>query len=213
MRAESGPLGHFSRRRLLLFAGTAMVAFAITILVIGLGIKGPKIFEFEFAGSAQRATEIMAEWGDQGRDGARLSLWIDFGFMLSYGAFFTLAAIATRESAREQGWRTLATVGIAAPFFAAFAVLFDAAENVALLLILGGRGGNVAPLFATACASLKSLLITLGIVYALLGLIVRLLGIDGNELKTLVKRDACPMQQAGGTFSVLGTLRGGRTDD
>jgi hypothetical protein len=39
--------------------------------------------------------------------------------MLSYGAFFTLAAIKTRDFARENGLRRLATVGIAAPLSAA----------------------------------------------------------------------------------------------
>jgi hypothetical protein len=155
-----------------------MVAFDVILIVIDRRLQatgGPSILGLEFAGSEQRAAEIMVEWGDHGRDLARLSLWIDFGFMLSYGTFFTLASIATREFARERGLRLLAAVGIATPLFAASAALFDAAENIAWLLVLGDHGGSVAPPFATVCASLKFLLITLAIVYVLWGLIIRLL--------------------------------------
>ncbi|MGB7588747.1 MAG: hypothetical protein WBM00_08570 [Solirubrobacterales bacterium] len=168
-----------SRKRLLVFIGIAMVAFDIALLIIDRRLQatgGPSILGFEFAGSEQRATQIMAEWGHHGRDLARLSLWIDFGFMLSYGAFFTLAAIATRDFARGRRLRLLGAVGIATPLFATSAALFDAAENIALLLTLGGHGGSVAPRFATVCASFKFLLITLAIVYVLWGLVMRLAG-------------------------------------
>jgi hypothetical protein len=154
-----------------------MVAFYIALIVLDQRLKatgGPSILWLEFADSQQRAAEIMAEWGSHGRDLARLSLWIDFGLMLIYGTFFTLAALATRDFAREHGLRALAAAGVLAPVFAAAAALFDAAENIAWLLVLGGRGGSFAPPFATACASLKFLLIGLAILYVLWGLISRL---------------------------------------
>jgi hypothetical protein len=166
------------RERLLVLLGIAMVAFYVPLVIIDQGLKdtgGPSILDFEFVGSQQRAAEILAEWGDHGRDLARWSLWIDFGFMASYGAFFTVAAIATRDFARRRGLRMLAAAGLAAPFFAAFAAVFDAAENTALLLILGDHGGEIAPPFATVCASIKFLLITPAIAYVLWGLTARLL--------------------------------------
>lgn len=115
----------------------------------------------------------MAEWGDHGQYLARMSLGIDFGFMASYGSFFALAALATRDFARERGLRALAIAGIAAPIFAVSAAVFDAAENIVWLLVLGGHGGEAGPPFATACASLKFLLIGLAIVYVLWGLLSR----------------------------------------
>ncbi|HEX3608473.1 MAG TPA: GNAT family N-acetyltransferase [Solirubrobacterales bacterium] len=162
------------RKHLLIAFGIATVAFDIALLVIDQHLEatgGPSILGLEFAGSRQRAAQIMGEWGSHGQYLARLSLWIDFGFMLSYGTFFTLAALATRDFARERDLRALAIAGIAAPFFAALAPLFDAAENIAWLLVLGGHGGSLAPPFATACASLKFLFIGLAIVYALWGLV------------------------------------------
>jgi hypothetical protein len=153
-----------------------MVAFDIVILLIDQRLEatgGPSILGLEFAGSAGRAAEVMAEWGDHGQYLARLSLWIDFGFMLSYGSFFALAALATRDFARERGLRALAIAGIAAPIFAVSAAVFDAAENIVWLLVLGGHGGEAGPPFATACAGLKFLLIGLAIVYVLWGLLSR----------------------------------------
>jgi hypothetical protein len=155
-----------------------MVAFNIALVVLDQKMKdagGPSILGFEFAGSEQQAARIMGEWGGSGRDYARWSLWIDFGFMLSYGSFFTLAALATRDFARENGLRALATAGIVAPFCAASAAICDAGETAFLLLTLGGHGGSVGPPIATAFASIKFLLITLAIVYVLWGLVSRLL--------------------------------------
>lgn len=166
-----------SRKQLLISIGIAMVAFGIALQILDRKMQdagGPSILGFEFAGGEQQAAQIMAEWGGSGRDYARWSLWIDFGFMLSYGAFFTLAAIATRDFARENGLRRLAAVGVVAPLCAASAAIFDAGENVFLLLTLGGHGGSFGPPMAAACASLKFLLIAFAIVYVLWGLASRL---------------------------------------
>jgi hypothetical protein len=170
MRATLRRIG---RKRLLVLLAIAMVAFDVALVVIDRSLQatgGPGIVGFEFVGSAQHAVEIMAEWGEHGRDLARLSLWIDFGFMASYGAFFALAALATRDFARRNDLRPLAVAGIVAPSFAVVAALFDAAENVNLLLVLGGHGGDVSPVLATICASIKFLLIALAIAYVLWGL-------------------------------------------
>jgi hypothetical protein len=52
--------------------------------------------------------------------------------------------------------------------------MFDATENVFLLLVLGGHGGQAAPLIATICSSIKFTLITIAIGYVLCGLAQRL---------------------------------------
>jgi hypothetical protein len=166
-----------SRKRLLIVTGIATIAFDVVLIVLDRRLQatgGLSILGLEFAGSEGRAAEIMAEWGSHGRDLARASLWIDFGFMASYGSFFALAALATRDFAREQGFR-LAAVGTAVAVCAVAAALFDAAENIVWLLVLGGHGGSFGPPFATACASLKFLLIALAILYTLWGLVAWLL--------------------------------------
>ncbi len=45
---------------------------------------------------------------------ARISLWIDFGFMASYGAFFALACATLRDFAAGQGLRRLTALGAVA---------------------------------------------------------------------------------------------------
>jgi hypothetical protein len=162
-----------SRRHWLWILGVAVVVFDIAIVVLDQRMRatgGPTSLGFEFAGSRARAAQIMAEWGSKGRDAARLSLWLDYGFLLSYGAFFTLAGLLTRDAARTHGWRRLAIAGVVVPFFAAAAAIFDASEDVALLLTLGGHGGSFAPPFAAVCSAIKFTLITLAILYVLCGL-------------------------------------------
>lgn len=154
--------------------GVATVAFTVILEVIDPShvSHGPTILAFEFAGSRARAAQIMAEWGSKGRSAARLSLLLDYGYMLSYGLFFALAGFAVRDSARAGGWRRLAAVGAVVPFFALAAACFDASENVALLLTLVGHGGSFAPQFAAVCSAIKFTLIVIAIIYALCGLVL-----------------------------------------
>lgn len=125
--------------------------------------------------SADRASRFLAEWGADGRDSVRLSLIVDYGFMVSYGAFLTLAGLATRDFGREHRLRALASAGRVVPWFAAAAAIFDAGENAFLLLTVGGHGGAAAPVLATVCASVKWTLIVAAVGYVAWGLGARLL--------------------------------------
>lgn len=46
------------------------------------------------------------------------------------------------------------------PFLAPAAAIFDASENLALLLTLAGNGGSFAPPFAAVCSAIKSVCLT-----------------------------------------------------
>jgi hypothetical protein len=160
------------RKRLLIVSGIATVVFDVVLLVIDQHLEktgGPSILGLEFAASAQQVKQIASEWGSHGVHLARLSLWIDFGFMVSYGAFFMLAGLATRDFARDHGPRALASAGLVVPFFAGAAALFDVCENAIWLLALGGHATSLAPL-ATVCASAKFALIAIAIAYSICGL-------------------------------------------
>ena len=160
------------RRRALILLGVTTVAFTVILEAIDPShvSHGPTILAFEFAGSHARTTQIVAEWGPKGRSAAHLSLLLDYGYMLSYGLFFTLAGFAVRDTARAHDWRRLAAVGAVVPFFALAAASFDASENVALLLTLAGNGGSFAPPFAAVCSAIKWALISSAILYAVCGL-------------------------------------------
>lgn len=126
-------------------------------------------------GDAGTADEILAEWGEDGRDAARESLWIDFGFLLAYGTFLTLALRAVREMAATRHWRRLHALGAAAIWFGAIGAGFDALENVCLLLTLSGAGAAF-PLLATIFASCKFAFLAMAIAYLVAGLAMRAVG-------------------------------------
>jgi hypothetical protein len=129
---------------------------------------GPGIVPFEVSGSQDHADEIMAEWGDKGQDAARESLYIDFGFLIAYGTFLTLAIASIRDRARERGWRHMAAIGGAIVGFGAIGAGFDALENICLLLTLGEHG-SAFPVLATIFASIKFFLIGVAVLYLFVG--------------------------------------------
>ncbi len=177
-----------NRKQWLILFGIAMVV--LTIVPVFLFEKrlehtgGPGIVGFEFAATRARAAQILAEWGPTGRRAARLSLFVDYAYMLSYGGFFTLAGLATRDLARARDWRRLAAAGAitSGSLPARLRRRFDAIENVFLLLVLGGHGGQSAPLIATVCSSIKFALIAIAIGYVLCGLAWRAATANGGRL-------------------------------
>ena len=164
------------RRRALWISGIAsFVLFAILASIDGKlwDEGGPGIIGFELAGSEDRSREIVDEWGSEGRDAARASLWLDYPFMATYAVFWTLAAAACRDMARRDGWRRLAVIGSVAVFLPVPAALFDAAENVGLLLALDENGGAFAPRLGAVAASLKFLLLTPAQLYVVIAFVRR----------------------------------------
>ncbi|HEX5712784.1 MAG TPA: hypothetical protein VFX85_05675 [Solirubrobacterales bacterium] len=161
-----------SRRWGLILSGIATVVLLLAMTPADERMRdtgGPTIVPFELSGGQDRADEILAEWGEDGEDAARESLWIDFGFLLAYGTFLTLGLIATRDRARRRGWRRLAAIGGAIVAFGALGAAFDALENICLLLTLDDSG-PVFPLLATIFAATKFILLTVAIAYLLAGL-------------------------------------------
>jgi nitrate/nitrite transporter NarK len=165
-----------TRRQGLIASGIATVVLLLAMSPADERMQdtgGPGIVPFELTGGQDRADEILSEWGEDGQDAARESLWIDFGFLLAYGAFLTLALAAVRDLARERGWRRLAAVGGIVVSFGALGAAFDALENVCLLLTLDAAGAAF-PLLATIFAACKFILLTTAIAYLLAGLAMRL---------------------------------------
>jgi len=165
------------RRTALILLGIAAAALGIFLLAIDPATEAegnPTIVDFEFAWSEEGASEILDDWGEEGQDAARLSLWVDFAYLLAYGAFFTLAAMATRDLAASRGWRRLASFGAVAVPAAVAAPIFDAIEDVWLLITLDRAGGDLAPLLGGIFASAKFLTSAIAGGYIVAGLIGRL---------------------------------------
>jgi hypothetical protein len=166
-----------TRKRWLIALGAVALALAITLLAIDPSTKDegdPGILAWEFAWDEQRADEIKADRGDEGRDAALLSLRLDFLYLLAYGAFFALASAATRDLAAERGWRRMAAFGPAAISAAIGGALFDAVEDVFLLISLDGGGGDLTPMLGSIFAGGKFLLLAVTQLYILSGLVLRL---------------------------------------
>jgi hypothetical protein len=165
-----------SRRRALIVSG--VVAFGLLGVLAALDARmhdagGPGIIGFEVAGSQDAAREILSDWGRKGHDAARLSLWLDYPYLIANAIFLTLAVRAIRDGARRRGWATTAWAGGPIAALPSLAAGFDALEDVGLLLALGGHGGNAAPLLALLFASTKFLLTGIVVAYVLFAAVHR----------------------------------------
>lgn len=159
-----------TRRAGLWATGIATLALLVVLAVLDerlMRTGGPGIVPFEVAGDLSRSREILAAWGETGRETAQLSLWLDFAFLAAYGAFLALATAAVRCLARGRGWRWLAPprwLTVPLPLLAAG---FDAVENVFLLVTLGEGGGAAAPRLALIFATGKFVLFGATLLYIL----------------------------------------------
>jgi hypothetical protein len=153
----------------LVVAGAATILLLLAMSPADERMKdsgGPGIVPLELSGGQDRAEEILAEWGEEGQDAARESLWIDFGFLLAYGTFLTLALSWARERAATGGWRRLTRAGPFVAWFGAIGAACDAVENTFLLLTLDGAGA-AAPHLATIFAVAKFAFLAAAIAYLL----------------------------------------------
>jgi hypothetical protein len=158
------------RRWGLITAGiaTLLLLWAMAPMEDRMQANGPGMVPFELSGGQERADEILAEWGEDGRDAAREQLWIDYAFMLAYGAFLALAAAAVRDLCGRRGLSRLARAGNVAIWLGPLAAIFDALENACLLLTVDGAPAAF-PLLATIFAACKFALLAAAIAYLLAG--------------------------------------------
>ena len=155
--------------------GLWLTGFAAVALFVALSVLdgrlhetgGPGIIPFELAGELARAREILADWGSEGRDTARLSLWLDFAFLVAYGGFLALAATAARGLALRRGWRRLAAARGLVVALPVGAAALDVLENIFLLATVGAHGGATSPRLAAICATGKFALVIATLAYIL----------------------------------------------
>jgi hypothetical protein len=148
--------------------------FALLVPLVALDRRmvrsgGPGIIAFELAGTPERARTIMDRWGPDGQSAARLSLLLDFPYLVTYSGLQLAACDAASRALRRRGATGLAAAGRVIGPMQLAAGAFDAAENTTLLAILSGRNGRL-PALARAFASAKFALLTVGWLYAALGL-------------------------------------------
>jgi len=162
-----------TRRRALWILGIAtLVLFGVLAAIDRQMTKtgGPGIVGFELARTSARAEEILGQWGSSGRDAARASLWLDFLYLATYGAFLWLAVRALRDRLAQRGLDGLARLGAFVGPLPLIGAACDALEDVFLLLVLGGHRGS-APALASAFASVKFACLGIAVLYLLVGLL------------------------------------------
>lgn len=142
-------------------AAAAFVGYTAVMLRLDSRMQatgGPGIIPFELAGTAAKAEGIMGRWGEAGRRAARQSMWLDFGYMTSYGILLALLVDRRRRRRGHPAWL---------PALAAGAVAADAVEGVALLHVLDRREIAVHARRAQIAASSKFAFIAAALAYAI----------------------------------------------
>jgi hypothetical protein len=154
-------LSGWVRENRITVAAAAFVGYTAVMLRLDSRMHaagGPGIIPFELAGTAAKAEDIMGRWGEVGRRAARQSMWLDFGYMTSYGIL--LALLVDRRRRRRGHSARL-------PALAAGAVAADAVEGVALLRVLDRRDIAAHARRAQIAASIKFAVIVAALGYAM----------------------------------------------
>ncbi len=154
--------------RALWITGLGTLGLLVVLAAIDARLRdtgGPSIVPFELEFTSENARSSLARWGEEGRSDAKLSLGIDFAFLVAYGAFFSLAVTALCDAL---GWRRWSFAAML-PLGAAVA---DALENVALLLAIGQDGDQPWPLLGGTFAAVKFALLIPAQLFVLAGFVV-----------------------------------------
>lgn len=172
-----GPFGRASpaaRRRVLWIAGAAALLLWVFLLVQDQEIKdsgGPGVVPFEVAGTSEEAREILDDWGERGRDAARLSLNVDYAYLVAYSIFLAVGCTIAGGRLARRGMSRLARLGPLLGWAQFAAAACDAIENAALLRVLDGHT-DVYPGIALFAAIPKFALAGLGLAYVIAGVVL-----------------------------------------
>jgi hypothetical protein len=167
------------RRRALLLVIAVAIAMQILLALLDgpLRESGDGTVDFEVAGSAERAGQIVDNW--RAHDllaNAAFIDGVDFLFALLYTAAIAGGCVAAAGAWRSRGRRRLAAVGIVLAWAASAAAAFDWAENVALAGSLLDAPTSPWPAIALGAAIPKFAGAWAGLLYALSGGAVALAG-------------------------------------
>jgi hypothetical protein len=165
---------------LLVLTLATLVVFRLLGGPLQTGAAPQGIVSFEFAGDVATAYSILDSWDAQAQAYAGFSLGFDFVFLVLYSNTIGLACIWVGRAFRERR-RPLATVGRLLAWGQWLAALLDSVENVSLLVLLLGTPAAPWPQIARWCALPKFGLILVGLVYVVLGLVLRLTGLARED--------------------------------
>src|SRR5687768_1399206 len=172
-----------SPRRGLIVLGLLVATLAVGALALpaldDMGDVG--ILEFELARTSEQASEYYGELGEEGRDAARESLYLDYPFLVLYGFLYAMAALVVAARAAERGMAGIARWGRPMAIAGLTAAACDAVENAALLRVLDGHTDQPWPGIAFVFASTKFLLLAVVLVYVIVGFLLTLRNVAESQ--------------------------------
>jgi hypothetical protein len=154
------------------FVPLLIVTLVITFLFRFIGPTQPTIVDFELAGSVPKAQAILEAWNENDRIHAGFSLGFDYLYMPVYSTTIALACVMAAGVLRRKAWHS---VGMLLAWGLWIAAIADATENLALLTELFGNNVAPYPQVAQICATIKFGLIVLGLLYVVVGVVLRLI--------------------------------------
>lgn len=132
---------------------------------------GETIIDFEFAGTVERAEEILAAWEAEGVvDDAKAIQLFDLIYPLIYSFALAAGCVAAAGAWRRHGRETWAQVGIAMAWMAFVAAGFDYLENLGIAVSLWGEPVSPWPELTLVAAIVKFGGIAVSLAYALTGI-------------------------------------------
>jgi hypothetical protein len=129
------------------------------------------IVSFEFAGTLDAAHRMMESWGETGLISAGLSLGFDYLFLVVYAFCIALGCVLMAR-AMQYRVKIFIPVGAVLAWAQFLAAILDAIENYALIRVLLGATVDLWPALARACAGPKFLIVSAGLLYIIVGLIL-----------------------------------------
>jgi hypothetical protein len=129
------------------------------------------IVSFEFAGTVDAAHRMMESWGPQGRISAGLSLGFDYLFLVVYALCIALGCVLISR-VMQYRVKIFVPLGVILAWAQFLAAILDAIENYALIRVLLGSTVDLWPALARLCAGPKFLIVSAGLLYIIIGLIL-----------------------------------------
>lgn len=127
------------------------------------------IVSFELARDVKISESIVNSWDTNARLFAAFGLGLDYLFMPAYALALSLGLLLAGSD--KPKWYQRVTVWLG--WGAVAAALFDAVENYALWQVLTGNISSSLSQLAAICASMKFILLLLGIVGSAFGWVIR----------------------------------------
>jgi hypothetical protein len=157
-----------------------VLTIILMILLNGLGaslnnsVAPDGMISFELAGDVDSSQGIINSWNAESQLIAAFSLGLDYLFLVVYSTTIGLGCIWAISAFRPKNLQLVAA-GLLLAWGQWLAALFDGVENAALYKLLLGDLQSPWPEVARIFATLKFILIALGLIYIMIGALIKII--------------------------------------